>query len=295
MTIRTTAGSWARAARSRESWRPTSPGRGVTFCEQGGEVTRVATLPTDVGAALTVGVVDKIDVGFCFLDDPDFVTDADRDSRLLRRWHQRLWSKSLSEGQSIAWDLEPGTSCLVSGAHRVSSDTIATTHSNYQRLGASQLWEALDEHERLRFDRLFYTIGGFIIFPTRPQSLNQRRGTGGAVADRFDLTLECIRQHYIGLGNNPLADVLSVDAAYFRLFGQGAAGFATFIEFFHLQDLATADAVRWLDGRVGGEWRFDRPALPQTLDDYRKYLANVADFVAARNARIREWCDQHSL
>lgn len=234
----------------------------------------------------------EIDVDFCFYDDPDFGSDADRDSPILRRWHQRLWSKSLPSGEHLSWELEPGTSCLVYGDVRVSSDTIATTHSNYRRLGAAQMWENLTEDERRTYDRSFYTIGGFIIFPTRPQSLNQRRGTAGAIADRFDLTLECIRQHYLGQAANPLSDVLSLDSDYFRLFGTGAQGFATFVEFFHLQDLAAPESVRWLDGRVDREWDFDQPPLPQTSDAYRAYLDNVADFVEARNSRIRDWCDR---
>lgn len=238
-----------------------------------------------------MSVVDQINVEFCFLDDPDYLTDADRDSRTLRRWHQQLWSKSLPSGQSIAWELEPGTSCLVHGDLRVSSDTIATTHSNYRRLGTAQMWESLDQPEQDKYDRLFYTIGGFIIFPTRPQSLNQRRGTAASIADRFDLTLECIRQHYLGRTDNPLAEVLILDAAYFRLFGEGSEGFAAFVEFFHLQPLASPDSVRWLDGHAGREWDFDSPPLPQTIDAYRHYLDNVATFVAARNARIRDWCD----
>jgi hypothetical protein len=242
--------------------------------------------------ASTVSVVDQINVDFCFYDDPDFATDADRDSRRLMRWHQQLWSKPLPSGSQLAWTLEPGTSCLVHGDVRVSSDTIASTHSNYRRLGAAQMWEDLSQDARTSYDRSFYTIGGFIIFPTRPQSLNQRRGTAAAIADRFDLTLECIRQHYLGQADNPLADVLSLDADYFRLFGAGGQGFATFTHFFHLQDLVSVDSVRWLDGHVGREWNFDEPPIPRTIDAYRRYLDNVAGFVAARNSRIRAWCDK---
>jgi hypothetical protein len=107
--------------------------------------------------------------------------------------------------------------------------------------------------------------------------------------DRFDLTLECIRQHYLGRTDNPLAEVLSLDAAYFRLFGEGSEGFAAFVEFFHLPHLASPDSVRWLDGHAGRDWDFDRPPLPQTIDGCRHYLHNVATFVAARNARIQDW------
>jgi hypothetical protein len=88
--------------------------------------------------------------------------------------------------------------------------------------------------------------------------------------------------------------VLSLDSNYFELFGTGTQGFATFIEFFHLQDLASPESVRWLDGHAGREWDFDQPPLPQTVDTYRKYLDNVAAFVAARNFRIRDWCDRQS-
>lgn len=239
-------------------------------------------------------VVDEIDVKFCFLDDPDYLTDADRDSRKLRRWHQQLWSKSLPSGQSLEWELEPGTSCLVHGDLRVSSDTIATTHSNYHRLGTAELWESMEQSEQEKYDRLFYTIGGFIIFPTRLQSLNQRRGTAVSIADRFDLTLECIRQHYLGQIDNPLAETLSLDAGYFRLFGEGSEGFAAFVDFFHLQDVASPDSVRWFDGDSGQAWDFDRAPLPPTIDAYRRYLDNVSTFVAARNARIQDWCERQA-
>lgn len=130
-------------------------------------------------SAFIVSSMNEINVGFCFYDDPDFVTDADRDSRVLMRWHQRLWSNPLPSGHRFEWNLEPGTFCMVHGDVRVSSDTIATTHSNYQRLGAAQLWESLAEGERTKYDRSFYTIGGFIIFPTRPQSLNQGEAPQG--------------------------------------------------------------------------------------------------------------------
>ncbi len=56
---------------------------------------------------------------FCFYDDADFLTDADRDSQILARWHQQLWSQPLPSEELLAWELEPGTSCLVHGDIRV--------------------------------------------------------------------------------------------------------------------------------------------------------------------------------
>lgn len=235
-----------------------------------------------------------IDVGFCFYDEPEYVSDADRDSLTLRQWHAELWSKDLPSGDRLTWTLGSDdylTWVASHGSMRVSSDTIATSHANYTRAGTGRLWAELTCREQQHYDRAFYTIGGFIIFPVHPGSLNQVRGRDPQIADRFDLTLECIRQHYLGRRANPLAAVLQVDAGFFGLFGEGAAGFAAYVEFFHLQDLVAAGRIRWLDATGSEEWDFATRPLPQSLDAYRWYLDNVAAFVAARNARIRAWCD----
>ncbi len=160
-----------------------------------------------------------------------------------------------------AWHL------LLSPWHvRVSSDTIATTHSNYRRLGAAQLWEKLDENERTIFARSFYTIGCFIIFSTRPQSLSQRRGRATTIADGLDLTLDCIRQHYLGRGRQPARRCADSGWRLLWLLGEGPQGFATFIDFFHLQDLAYPDSVRWLDGHADRELRFGRLSASTMLN-----------------------------
>jgi hypothetical protein len=90
---------------------------------------------------------------------------------------------------------------------------------------------------------------------------------------------------------NPLAAVLAIDHDYFRLFGEGQAGFEAFVAFFHLQDLTTANSIKWLDDSEGNIWDFDSFPLPRTIPAYRRYLDNVMAFVAARNIRIREWCE----
>lgn len=236
----------------------------------------------------------EIDVAFCFYDDPAYVTDADRDSAILRRWHQILWSKELPGGQRLKWQLDTWgslTAETASGSVRVSSDTIATTHANYVRAGVGRLWAGLGPEEQERVERALYTIGAFLVFPTHPQSLNQLRGTSSAIADRFDLTLECIRQHYVGERTNPLSGVLEIDEGFFRLFGEGADGFAAYVDFFYLQDLVADGRIRWLDGATVDVWSFDSPALPFTESTYRSYLENVAAFVSARNSRIRAWCE----
>lgn len=234
-------------------------------------------------------LVQDIDVDFCFYDDPDFRADADSDSRLLQSWHATLWSKDLPDGSPIEWTAEPGTTCLTHesplGSFRLSSDTIASLHENY----VPALWAGLSLQDQETYRRAFYTIGGFIVFPRHPRSLNQQRGWERAISDRFDLTLECIRRHYLEVHPNPLGEVLTSDSAFFRLFGVGQAGFAAYVEFFHLQDLTAGNAIKWFDGSAEENWSFSSFALPSDADAYRRHLTNVLEFVAARNVRIARW------
>lgn len=239
-----------------------------------------------------MSVVSEIDVAFCFYSDLKYVTDADRDSYILQDWHQLLWSKDLPSGDKLQWVADPGEylTCLGPyGPVRVSSDTIATTHSRYSVV--SRWWTDLGREVQDRYEHAFYTIGGFIIFPVHTDSLNQLRGWDSKIADRFDLTLECIRQHYLGAIGNPLSAVLEVDAGYFRLFGEGLSGFAAYVDFFHLQDLVGDNTINWLDDFAGNQWNFGAPPLPQSPSAYRRYLDNVAVFVSARNRRIQDWLD----
>jgi hypothetical protein len=237
--------------------------------------------------------MDEFDVEFCFYDDPDYAGDADRDSNLLRAQHSHLWSKELPSGDQLQWLPEPGTRCLTCatprGDLRVSSDTIATTHASYTRFGMDALWAGLSKAEQDRYDRAFYRIGGFIVFPVHGRSLNQVRGSDHRIADRFDLTLECIRLHYLDRRESPLAAVLEVDADFFGLFGEGATGFAAYVDFFHLGDLVSDGSIRWLDDHSADEWDFSRLPLPQSAAAYRAYLDNVTAFVDARTARIGRW------
>ncbi len=236
--------------------------------------------------------MDGLAPGFCFYDDPGLPAgeDADRCSSLLRRAHQQLWSKRLPKGQDLELgpDLEVAKPGHVRGL-QLSSDTIASTHQRYRQRGIDVLWETLPPEERMRYDRGFYTIGGFIVFPRRPGSLNQRRGTLCEIDDRFDLTLECIRLYYEGLttgDRNPLGDGLLADKDFFDLFGRGAEGFTSYVEFFHLGGLVEDGHVRWFDEQDVDDWAFTASPLPKTLDAYVRYLDNVLAFVHSRNGAI---------
>lgn len=69
-------------------------------------------------------------------------------------------------------------------------------------------------------------------------TINGARGFHPQIKDRFDLTVECIRRHYLKEAN-PLSKTLERYADYFRLFDD----FQGFVDFFLLQDLVTAEKL----------------------------------------------------
>lgn len=116
-------------------------------------------------------------------------------------------------------------------------------------------------------------------------SINQARGMLTNIADRMDLTLECLLIHYAGV-ESPVTKTLAWYADYFALFRdlQG------FVEFFLLEDLMTPDlsAVRFHLPFDDFERRVAAPA-----DEYEQYMASSMRFVAARNRRIDLWASEH--
>ncbi|MDP9694432.1 UNVERIFIED_ORG: hypothetical protein J2X79_001991 [Arthrobacter globiformis] len=117
--------------------------------------------------------------------------------------------------------------------------------------------------------------------------MNQARGFRALIADRMDLTLECIRRHYAGEPESPLANVIYAYADFFALFD----GFKEFVNFFHFQDLVTPDyeEVRFylpFDN-------FKRSGVPATKDDYVTYREATLQFIAGRGRRMAEWVAKH--
>lgn len=240
----------------------------------------------------------------CFYDDPSVPVggDADTFSLRLREDHQVLGSKALPTGGDFGLRADWYGFAVTRPeglAHlRLSSDTIASTHNNYRHRRIDTLWASLSTVDQERYDRGFYTIGGFVVFPRHSDSLNQRRGTDGRIDDRFDLTLECIRRYYQGITGkrqNPLGDVLSTDAAFFGLFGKGDAGFNAYVDFFHLGDLVSDGQIRWFDDFEGDSWDFVYSPLPQSIDAYTRYLDNVLRFVNDRNLTITKARGAHRV
>lgn len=173
----------------------------------------------------------------------------------------------------------------------MTSDSIVHTYRSWTRFGLPNIVGRIDVERLTAFARLSSTMGGTMLFPswtgTRHVSINQARGMLTNIADRIDLTLECIRRHYAD-AESPMTKTLAWYADYFALFRdlQG------FVEFFMLEDLMTTDlsAVRF-------HLPFDdferRVAAPADVDEYERYMASSMRFVAARNRRIDLWASEH--
>lgn len=215
--------------------------------------------------------------------------DADTYSPTMRRYHRLLWSKRLPGG--AMFDLEEagrkGSYYLRHsselGEFKLSSDAITNRFLQRAKRVVAQI-----PPEQLPLHR-GYTIGSALLFPkTAPpgrMTINQARGMDRRIADRFDLTLECIRRHYRG-GDSPLVSTLSEHAGFFALFED----FVGYLEFWLLQDLVEDGRVRfWVPFED-----FQGRAVPQDVESYLAYSQGREDFITARNARIDDYTSQLS-
>lgn len=233
-----------------------------------------------------------IDTAFDFRSDAGN-GDPDRTSPTLRRYHQLLWSKPLPGGAVFELDDTTRHSYLHHkseiGEFWLASDAVITAFEGHSAV--SVVFDQVPAAEIAEFRRIGYRIGGMMVFPgdkrDRKMTLNGARGFHPRIADRFDLTLECIRLHYQG-EESPLGVVLARYDDFFALFRD----FRGYVDFFLLQDLVADDysAVRFFlpfDGFVS------RP-VPTDLDSYREFKRASLEFVEARNRRIEEWAAERA-
>ena len=140
------------------------------------------------------------------------------------------------------------------------------------------------ESENEEFMTIGYTIGGMMLFPGNriegKMTINGARGFQPRIADRMDLTLECIRRHYLG-EESPLGSTLSLYADFFTLFGD----FRGNVNFFLLEDLVTDDDLVKFFMPFDG---FRRPHVPTDIDTYKEYRRKSIDFIKAWNDRIAQ-------
>ena len=135
------------------------------------------------------------------------------------------------------------------------------------------------------------TIGGFIVFPSHVNSINQMRGTKAEISDRFDLTLECIRRAYkqnefIRNSNNPLFGINDQDKEFFNMFGS----FENYIDFFFLQDWVDDNykVKNLLNNEPLDDYSFSESnPLPTETDEWWTFYKNLMDRLDKRNTRIK--------
>jgi hypothetical protein len=168
------------------------------------------------------------------------------------------------------------------GEFFLSSDSVIPTFTKWQRL--KPITEQFPESENEAFRTIGYTIGGMMVFPGNridgKPTINQDRGFIQSISDRFDLTLECIRRWYLGLGS-PLAVTLSRYADFFALFGD----FRGYVGFFLLDDLVTEDfGVKFFMPFDD----FRSPSVPKDVGTYKEYRRHSIQFIEARNHRIKQ-------
>jgi hypothetical protein len=214
--------------------------------------------------------------------------DPDTHSPTLRRYHRLLWSKPLPSWSPFNL-IEQGPYLYHQshlGEFLLASDSVMQTFLRWE--SARELTAQLPAQDNEEFFTICYTIGAMMVFPANridgKQTINGARGFNRAIADRFDLTLECIRRHYLGQVS-PLGDVLARYADFFRLFGD----FRGYVDFFLLQDLVTGagQGVRFFMAFDD----FRTPAVPQDVTTYDEYRRRSIDFIRARNQRIKQVAD----
>lgn len=232
--------------------------------------------------------------GFWEKDDLLGVGGADPDisSKTLQRYHRDLWSKELPNGEVMNLEINDDPYYYLTWKDfRFGSDSIIVEfrYNKYRHM-IEQLREHVSDYHTYVEDylRKTYTIGGTIIFPKHTSSMNQNRGTITVISDRWDLTLECIRRYYEGK-DSPLYKTIERDKKFFDLF----VDFRGYVDFFFLQDCVSCDYSKvdiWC-----GDASFEKSGLPETLSDYLSFIDKELDFLQKRNARIKEYADNHLI
>ena len=228
---------------------------------------------------------ETIDITFDFRSDTPSGRDPDTFSPTLRTYHRLLWSKPLLGGAPFTLDATPAPYYLRHaselGEFLLSSDAVVPTFSRAREL--ADIFPQIPQGETDAFNRLGYTIGGMMVFPAnmvgRKMTISGARGFHPRIRDRFDLTIECIRRHYVG-ESSPLSGTVARYADFFRLFGD----FAGYVDFFLLQDLVDEATYRVKFFTPFED--FATSPLPRHLSAYLAYRQQAMEFLHARNHRI---------
>ena len=245
-------------------------------------------------------MIDNIDTSFDFTSDSKGYwdqfwdrndglgyggSDPDVSSPTLQRYHQLLWSKLLPNGERMDLQMGNGPYYLTWKDFRFGSDSIIVSfrYKRYKYM-IDLVKQCVGDYRSFYEDltRKAYTIGGTIIFPKHPLSMNQIKGTNKLISDRWDLTLECIRRYYHG-ENSPLHNTIIRDKEFYDLF----VDFKGYVDFFLLQDAVSDDYSKvdiWC-----GNTNFVEDALPKTIEEYFDFIKHEFVFLEKRNHRINRY------
>jgi hypothetical protein len=217
--------------------------------------------------------------------------DADRYSKKLQETHQFLWSKALPNGKIFT--LEKVASNRLRhkselGEFILSGDRAVPTFFN--RVSWLKRYPYLAEipaDKTQRFWDLSETIGGMAIWPAVKNggnTINQNKCFGRnrtIIADRLDLTLECVRRYYAGV-DSPLASTFERYSNFFRLFET----FENYINFFIFQDWVCKDYKTVLIAPPFDN--FNSTAVPSSTDEYLAHRLHMMELIEKRNQRIEQ-------
>ena len=216
--------------------------------------------------------------------------DPDAHSPTLKLQHQLLWSKPLPSGVLFDLQPKPGKYLIHNsplGGFHLSSDSIS--HSLREQKRMQVIIEQIPASELDDFQLVGSTIGARILFPGNridgQATINAARGFSSKINDRFDLSLECIRLHYLGQ-SNPLQTTFNLYSEFFDIF----ESFERYVEFFLLQDLVN-ETFREVKFFLPHDSSFEGSPRPDSVDSYMQYKKNTIDFVKARNKRIQSWVE----
>jgi hypothetical protein len=213
--------------------------------------------------------------------------DPDLYSETLKKYHKQLWSKELPSGKLFKLSDSPTGKYLVfedgTESIELGSDSIANSYAASSSAKIRNIFAEVGQETVESFRKLNNTVGAFIIFPSTrvdgKMTINGARGFNSKIADRFDLTLECIRRHYLG-DSSPLSEVLNRYSNFFSHF----QSFNGYLDFFLLKDLVDKnERIKFFlperDSFVGSGY-------PRNSSEYLEYRSNSMQWVASRNAII---------
>ncbi|MBJ7458273.1 MAG: hypothetical protein JHD02_03700 [Thermoleophilaceae bacterium] len=222
--------------------------------------------------------------------------DPDAYSRTLRRYHQLLWSKKLPDGRNL--ELRDTAQSAPKGydlyavledesVQTWGSDSFLASHTTWIKGGMDKIMAQVSETVKEDFRKVGSTVGGFILWPQnrvdRKWTINQARGCTAKIADRMDLTLECVRRFYLDPEDaSPLGVAFGRYPEFFALFRD----FRGYVDFWLLQDLVSPDY-----SQINFYLPFDEFDIPiaRSVDEWNTYRRNSIAFCNARNRRIEQW------